>query len=341
MVLAVRSPPANLTPERLDRAVAEGWHLQAGSLEYLPAGAGSHHWKLTGADGRPHFVTVDDLDRKSWLGDTRDTVFTGLGRALATAAALRHEAGLEFVVAPAAGLEGDLVRRLDDQYAVSVFPFLDGLSYPYGSYGDSQLREQALDMVAALHRSALPPDATVPAHVPGFGGRDDLEAFLADPDRPWNDGPFGGGVQGMLAPRAAGLTRLLGAFDRLVESTASARAATVITHGEPHPGNLMFVEGTLRLIDWDTAALAPPERDISVIVATDGEGLRQYQDRTGRELDPAVLTLYRAHWYLDDIASAIRIFRHRHRATADTRLWRDSVAPRLQLLPAWLDRLGA
>ena len=337
----MRSPPASVTPERLSRALAAGWRLRAAALEYVPAGAGSHHWKLTSEDGEPYFVTVDDLDEKNWLGDTRDAVFTGLGYALGTAAALRHEADLEFVVAPVASPDGELVRRLDDKYTVSVFPFLAGLSYPYGSYGASPLREQALDMVAALHRSALPPDATVPAHVPGFGGREDLEAFLADPAPPWNDGPFGAAVHEMLGPHAADLSRLLEAFDRLVESTAAVRADRVITHGEPHPGNLMLVEGTLRLIDWDTTALAPPERDISVIVAADAKGLDLYQERTGRELDAAVLTLYRARWYLDDIASAIRIFRHRHRGTADTRLWRDSVAPRLQQLPVWLDRLGA
>jgi spectinomycin phosphotransferase len=338
----VRSPPASLTLERLHEALAAGWGVRAAALEYVPAGAGSHHWKLTGENGEPHFVTVDDLDEKNWLGDGRDAVFTGLGHALGTAAALRREAGLEFVVAPVPGLDGDLVRRLDDKQTVSVFPFLAGLSYPYGSYGDSLLRDQALDMVATLHRSALPPGATVPAHVPGFGGRDDLEAFLADPGRPWNDGPFGGAVRGMLAPCAAELSRLLAAFDRLVESTAAARASPVITHGEPHPGNLMLVEGTLRLIDWDTTALAPPERDMSVVVAAEDErGLDRYQDRTGRRLNPAVLTLYRARWYLDDIASATRMFRHRHRDNADSRLWRDSVAPRLRLLPEWLVRLGA
>jgi spectinomycin phosphotransferase len=337
----VRSPPPNLTPERLRRALAAEWRLRAASLEYVPAGAGSHHWKLTGEDGRPHFVTVDDLDEKNWLGDTRDVVFTGLGNALATAAALRHEAGLDFVVAPVASVDGDLVRRLDDKYTVSVFPFLAGRSFAFGSYPDEGLRERALDLVAALHRTPLPLAATVPAHVPGFGGRDDLQAFLVDPARPWNDGPFGAAVRGLLAPRAADLSLLLAAFDRLVEATAPARGSPVITHGEPHPGNLLSVEGRLLLIDWDTAALAPPERDASVMLGADGEGIDQYREKTGRDLNPAVLTLYRARWYVDDIASAIRMFRDRHQDSADTRLWRDSVAPRLEQLPAWLDRLRA
>jgi len=61
----------DLVPERLARALAEGWHRRAASMEYVPEGGGSHHWKLTGDDGQPHFVTVDDLDDKDWMGDTR------------------------------------------------------------------------------------------------------------------------------------------------------------------------------------------------------------------------------------------------------------------------------
>jgi spectinomycin phosphotransferase len=61
---------------------------------------------------------------------------------------------------------------------------------------------------------------------------------------------------------------------------------------------------------------------------------------TGRGLDPAVLTLYRLRWYLDDLASAIRLFRNRHRDTPDTRQWRDGLAPMLEQAGNWLDLLG-
>src|SRR6202012_987307 len=96
----MRSPPADLVPERLGTTLAEAWQLRAASVEYLPEGAGGHHCGVTGPDGLRHFVTVDDLDGKDWLGDTRQAVFGGLRRALGTAAALRDQAGLEFVVAP-------------------------------------------------------------------------------------------------------------------------------------------------------------------------------------------------------------------------------------------------
>jgi len=35
----------------------------------------------------------------------------------------------------------------------------------------------------------------------------------------------------------------------------------------------MSIEGRLVLVDWDTASLGPPERDLCVIVTAGGEGV--------------------------------------------------------------------
>lgn len=332
----MRSLPAGLATDRLRHVLADGWRIRAASLDYVPEGGGGYHWKLTDQAGQPRFVTVDDLDDKDWLGQTRQAVLDGLGRALSTAAGLRHDAGLEFVVAPLATGGGDLLVRLDDQYTVSVFPYLAGRSHPFGPYSDERLRGEALDMIAALHQSTPAVRDRAPRHVPGFAGRADLDAFLLDPGVPWDGGPFSDQARDLVVHRTADIAQLTRGFDHLVDLTAAARAREVITHGEPHPANLMRAGGRLHLIDWDTVALAPPERDLSLIVAASGEGVDRYQKATGREVEPAVLTLYQVRWYLDDLASAIRMFRNRHRDTADTRRWWQGLAPRLEQLPRWL-----
>ena len=53
--------------------------------------------------------------------------------------------------------------------------------------------------------------------------------------------------------------QLVTIFDRLAKFTRPALAKLVITHGEPHPANIMTADGRLALIDWDTLALAAPE----------------------------------------------------------------------------------
>jgi spectinomycin phosphotransferase len=309
-------------------------------MDYLPEGGGSHHWKAIDETGHPHFVTLDDLDNKEWLGDKREAVLHGLNLALSTADALRHRAGLEFVVAPIPADDATFTHRVDDRYAASVFPYLAGQAHDFGPYTDTLLRDRALEMILALHRATPQVRDQAPRHELGYEGRRDLQDFLANPESPWSGGPYAEPAGHLLADHVADLIELVAGFDRLADRTTAARLDIVITHGEPHPANLMSLDGRVVLIDWDTVGLAPPERDLSLIATTPGEGIERYEWETGREIDWAVITLYRLRWYLDDIASAVRLFRRSHRETPDTRRWWQGLAPRLEQLPTWLTFLG-
>lgn len=121
----------------------------------------------------------------------------------------------------------------------------------------------------------------------------------------------------------------------------------MITHGEPHPANVMAAGPDLLLVDWDTVGLGPPERDLALI-ASDGDGsadaddsAARYRQATGRALSPAILGLYRLRWYLDDVGSAVRLFACPHADTADTRRWRTGLATTLTALPRWLGRVSS
>jgi spectinomycin phosphotransferase len=336
----MRSPPPDLAQELLADVLAEGWGFRAVSLVYVPEGGGSHHWKLSADDGLPYFVTVDDLDNKEWFGTSRAAVLDGLRSALATAAALRYDAGLGFVAAAITTGDGEHLRRVDSRYTASVFPFLAGRSHAFGPYPNPRLRSQVLDMIAALHQATPAVRDCAPRHAVRFAGREDLDAFLLRPDDPWVSGPFAEAAHSLVLPHAGGLRQLVTDFDGLVEATAAAQADPVITHGEPHPANVMAVGGRLVLIDWDTVALAPPERDVSLVVTASNEGIDRYQQATGRELRTELIKLYRLRWYLDDVASAVRLFRNTHHDTPDTRRWRQGLRRDLEQLPRWRDLLS-
>jgi spectinomycin phosphotransferase len=329
----------DLDVPELEDAVAAGWGVRATSTEYVPEGGGSHHWKFLDHNGTAHVVTVDDLDDKDWLGDDRATVFEGLARALGTSAVLRNDAALDFVVAPIAAASGEIHTRVTERYAASVFPYLTGTSHPFGPYRDPALRERAIAMVAALHAATASVEGIAPRHTIGFTGRRDLEQFLDDPAARWDTGPFSERARHSFTEHAAGLAGLLGGFHALVERTSLARAAAVVTHGEPHPANLMTVDGNVLLIDWDTTALGPPERDLWLIVSERSD-IEQYERATGRQVDPAVLVLYRLRWFLDDLGSAVRLFRNPHLESVDTRRWIEALEPGLAQIDGWVDELA-
>ena len=71
------------------------------------------------------------------------------------------------------------------------------------------------------------------------------------------------------------------------------------------------------LIDWDTALVAPPERDLWSLDPGDGSVLRGYAEATGVTPRPPMLELYRLGWDLADIAVTVSRFRSPHTGSED------------------------
>ena len=54
----------------------------------------------------------------------------------------------------------------------------------------------------------------------------------------------------------------------------------VVTHGEPHPGNLITTSSDVVVVDWDTVALSHPERDLWMIAGANEDVVTRYRDLT-------------------------------------------------------------
>jgi spectinomycin phosphotransferase len=312
----VRDRPEGITERDVARALADGWDLAAWTLEYVPVGGGSYHWVAAGgALGERRFVTVDDLDDKGWLGPTRPVVLAGLRAAMDAAVTLRRQAGLGFVVDPIPAATGETVLPVGDRHAVAVFPFLTGKPGDWAEPLPAPERAELITMLAALH-GADPGSVRLPRFEAGISWRGDLETALGELGQPWAGGPYAEPARELLAGAARTVRRQLDALDRWAARLASAEV--VITHGEPHPGNVVHSAAGLLLIDWDTVALAPPERDLWSVATGSGEEVRRYTELTGRRVDPAMLEFYRLRWALDDLSCFLRDLRAPHHRTPGT-----------------------
>jgi aminoglycoside phosphotransferase (APT) family kinase protein len=98
-------------------------------------------------------------------------------------------------------------------------------------------------------------------------------------------------------------------------------ASWVVTHGEPHSANVIHdARADLHLIDWDTALIGPPERDLWMVLDPDRTGWDEYREQAGADrLDEEALGLYRERWALAEICVYVAEFRRPHEETADTR----------------------
>ena len=72
------------------------------------------------------------------------------------------------------------------------------------------------------------------------------------------------------------------------------------------------------LVDWDTVALAPPERDLWMLVGDTGDEATAYADATGYQPDEVALDFFRLRWDLADLAAFTRVLRSPHRESEDT-----------------------
>lgn len=313
----MRGLPEGIQLDEVVGALVDGWGFEPATADYAPVGAGSYHWVVRDRHGTPAFVTVDDLDQKSWLGDTRASALDGLRAAFATAAAL-CEAGLAFVVAPVPTRDGEPLRRIGERHTVALFPFVDGRA---GRFGLSEPGGAAalVPLLGRLHRATPAVGALARAVGLELPGRRHVESALRDADRPWSDGPFSEPAREALGSRADDVIDLLALADRLAASVESRGGEWVATHGEPHAGNVMRTGDQRVLVDWDTVALAPPERDLWMLANDPGdETAMLYSEATGRLLDRDALDFFRLTWDLKDLAENLNVLRSPHRETEDT-----------------------
>ncbi|WP_061300323.1 phosphotransferase [Herbidospora cretacea] len=246
--------------------IAESWNLDVEGLDYLPVGFGSHHWKI----GETWFVTADDKPHEA-LAAALSAVPPSVG------------------VAPAAPLV--TVGR----WTLQLYPYLTGESFAWGEFSSPEHRAETLRMVREVHRS---PFCQARLDTFRIHGRDAALAFT--PGR----GPFGARAADLLASRAEVLETRFRRYDALVRDALNLRDRMVLTHGEPHPGNTMRTTEGWRLIDWDTALISHPERDLWLLGETEGAL-------------PWLLDLYGLRWRLSDVAAEAGRFSRDHTGTED------------------------
>lgn len=300
----MQTPPRSLDTDTISAALSAHWHMDAAALTYAPLGFGSHHWIAKTVDGETWFITIHDL-RSEYLGENEERSFEVLGTSFQTAAALRDAANLPFVIGPIANASRGWIHRLDERYSMAVFPSLDVEPTEFGRFQHESDRNDAMRLIGAIHSatSQLSVDRlrqetfVVPK-------RAKLLQMLSELDVSWNAGPYAEPARRLLRDHATSLRQRLGRFDRLAADVMADRSGWVVSHGEPHTGNIIRTRsGTMVIVDWDTVAYAPPERDLWMLLDDENPDWSAYRETTTvASLSDSALAACREHWILADIA---------------------------------------
>ncbi|MFF9347078.1 phosphotransferase [Streptomyces sp. NPDC014734] len=289
------SPASFISDDAVARAVAAHWLPQAAEVDYLPWGFGAYHWRVRGA-GRTLFVTLDQLAPRHTAAS--------LEAAYAGAAALAAD-GLDVVCAPLPARSGRYTVDAGPG-VLSVTPWLDGRSPTEAEAREPRHVREVVAALSALHRAA-PPDGLrhwSPRVGPEFA--DEMRALTA---RPWTSGPLAERARGALAARRDAIGCWTVRYLELAGIACAHRDTWVPTHGEPHFANQVVGVRGLKLVDWESLALAPRERDSSAPLDT--------AVGTDPAPDPAMVELFALDWRLSEIAEYARWFAAPHTGTDD------------------------
>ena len=289
-------------------AVRRHWPAEVDAVEHLPVGFGAHHWRASARSAPRLFVTLDAVGARHSAAS--------LEGAYAAAAALE----LDFVVAPLPSRTGTYTVPLADG-RLSCTPWTAGTVAGSGPVTGDGLARANLDALARLH--AARPPAAIPRWRPRVGP--ELAETLAGAlGRAWASGPYGEAARAAIAERigaiAAWTTRYHGLVDR------ARTLPWVPTHGEPHTRNQIVTPGGVRLVDWESFALAPRERDLGPLIeAGHAADVRP---------DWAMVELYDLEWRLDEIAQYATWFAGPHTGDRDDRIALDGLRRELGR-PEW------
>ena len=312
--------PSDLHAGRVLDLVREHWHPRARSARHLPLGSGAHHWEIANESGPRWFATVDRPLHVDTLG--RLTRAYGTARRLA-------ESGEDYVLAPEPTTTGALLVPAGHGRLLSLTPFIRGTSGP-GHYRDDDERTEVAALLGRLHSAPVPHECG--RWHPEIRQLDDFVALLDSLDHAWRTGPFGEPARVRMLEKRDEIRRRVERFHLLSATLAGASAANdwVLTHGEPHTANVLWTGNRIVLVDWESSALAPRERDLRVVLrGADGSGPQDAYVAAGGSaqlMSPDILELLDLEWQLNEIAEYTLRFRGPHTGGADDeRCYRDLV----------------
>ncbi len=139
--------------------------------------------------------------------------------------------------------DSDVAAALDRQWALTVQD-LSYLSVGFGGYHWRAAGQTGSRWFVTVSDLASPwvPDlraAMVPARPLELATRQAIDQALGSLGGPWTGGPYAGPGRDLLARYERPLRQALARFDGLLDRLRGAGRPYVITHGEPHPGNLL------------------------------------------------------------------------------------------------------
>jgi spectinomycin phosphotransferase len=208
-----------------------------------------------------------------------------------------HEQGIDTIPYPLKTKNNDLAAKLGE-YVIVLSKFIDGTNPEV----TSEIAAKFAKLITRIHqvdsKVSLPLEPFDTSYAIRLSEQlKNLEegGQLTDNQRKLKD---------VLLPHKQRLLKHLKELNRLCEKVRTTKKHTVITHGDLILDNLLIDKnGEVFIVDWDTARLAPPERDIWFFMNDYGEDfIKSYKEVNANiSFDPELVSYFMYKRYLEDI----------------------------------------
>ncbi len=304
----------DISARRVGELVRREWLVDVNTVDALPSGSSCWHWVLGDDEGPRWFATMDPVPT--------DRERSALLEAFESAWELAQH--LPFAVAPVHTRDARIAVDVDEGLLLTLTPFQESVPFGVGPLADDGDRVVVAALVGELHGRSRPRRLAVWRPQLGRhadGGQRDLEHRLAQDA--WSGGPWSAPAGRLVLDARPVLHAALRRYVLLAAAVTHNLERWVVTHGQPHTGNLVRTADGPRLLDWSTVALAPRERDLrEVLGEADGEEpWYSYMESGGRPdpLSPDTLELFELEQHLSVLCESAARFSRPHEDTPDER----------------------
>ncbi len=293
-------PPSDLPDKTLLACLRVDFGLPIDRLTFLPLGHDAQAWVYRGdaSEGDSYFVKVRvAINNKAGLFVPHH--LAGLG--------------VQGMVAPLAASGGRPWAQAA-RYAVIVYPFVAGATAMGIGMSDAQWRRYG-ELVRAVHEAPLTRTPALASmlrrekfEADGSAAVQRIDAHIADRHF---DNPHQEAVAAYWRTNRTTVRRVLAASVDLGRAFALDDPPLVLCHADIHTNNVLVDEdGTLWIVDWDEAMVAPRERDLMFVIGgihdsfvKDRQTQLFLQGYGDVETSETGLTYYRCAWAIGDIGA--------------------------------------
>lgn len=290
--------PTAVTCAEISASLHANYGLRTTALEFLPLGADRNTavYRATRDDDTALFIKLR---------------FGPFNAVSAELPGYLRELGLTHIIAPVHNSAGLYWTQMD-ACALIAYPFVSG----HDGYAAALTEQQWADLGASmrqLHALQLP--ESLAQRIP----REDYTSRMRNAVRAWYRRAANPGgdahtqaLAALMQRERAVIEALVRRADGLAHVARAKPVAAVLCHADLHAANVLIDDtGRLFVVDWDTAMLAPKERDLMFIGAGQFSAFQSAAEEHARfgagygpvVADPDILAYYRYERIVQDIAA--------------------------------------